>query len=97
MRAVFTALIRPTPDWASIRGLSVASSPTAPARCAPIAAALTGVHRAHPAEATGSRWVESLICVAAPLTPSAPISEPPNQAARPRSCIERRAVCRSDI
>ncbi|GAB3845010.1 hypothetical protein GCM10029963_22700 [Micromonospora andamanensis] len=95
--AVFTVLARPTPACAAIRGLSVTSSPTAPARWAPIAAAFTGVHRFQPVDATGSRWVESPIRAAAPLTPKAPIREPPNQAARPRSCIERSAVWLSDI
>ncbi len=48
-------------------------------------AALTGAHFAHPTDATRARSCGSRTAPAAPFTPTAPISEPPNQAAAPRS------------
>jgi len=66
-------------------------------RWAPIAAALTGAHFAHPADATRARSCGSRTAPAAPFTPIAPISEPPNQAAAPRSWRDRTTVFRDDI
>src|ERR1700710_637360 len=68
-----------------------------PIKCAPMAAALTGVHSAQPTAATRARSCESRTAAAAPLTPTAPISEPPNHAAAPRSCRERTTVFREDM
>src|SRR5260370_26569398 len=68
-----------------------------PIRCAPMATALTGVHFAHPTAATRARSCESRTAAAAPLTPTAPISDPPNHAAAPRSCRERTIVFREDM
>src|SRR3954454_20410682 len=68
------------------------SSPTLPARWAPIAAALTGVHLSHPVLATRpvplaeSAWAE------AGLSATALARVPPNQAARPTSCRDRERV-----
>src|SRR4029450_10588708 len=55
-------------------------------------ARLTGVQRFQPAVATRSRCLGSSTWAAAPLRPTAPISEPPNQGARPKSCRERGPV-----
>src|SRR5664280_1086117 len=60
-----------------------------------MAARFTGVHRPQPALATRARWEGSSTAAAAPLTPIAPISEPPNQAATPRSCSDRATVVRA--
>jgi hypothetical protein len=57
----------------------------------------SGVQRAQPVLATRRRWVGSWTTAAAPLTPAAPISEPPNQAARPRSCRVRARVLSVDV
>src|ERR1700753_4396731 len=59
-----------------------------------MATALTGAQRAHPADATAGRSAGYLTSLEAPLSPTAPIRLPPNQAAAPRSCIERMTVFR---
>src|ERR1700759_5701779 len=83
-------LLAPTPAW-----LRCASSkPAPPTRCAPIAAADTGAHRAQPDEATFARSSGLLTSFDAPFTETAPIREPPNQAAPPRSCRDRMTVLR---
>src|SRR4051812_23915289 len=71
--------------------------PPPPRRCAPIATALTGAHLPHPTAATLARSCGSRTEAAAPLTPTAPMREPPNQAAAPRSCRERTRVLRDDM
>src|SRR5215207_1693381 len=63
-----------------------------PARWAAIPARLTGVQRAQPALATRRRCSAGSTAAAAPFRPTAPISEPPNQAASPTSCKERERV-----
>jgi len=63
-----------------------------PARWAAIPARLTGVQRAQPSLATRSRWAGWSTTAAAPLSPTTPMREPPNQVARPRSCRERARV-----
>src|SRR6201995_3660203 len=68
--------------------------PIEPTTCAPMAAAWPGPQRAHPAEATAARSAGSLTSLEAPLTPTAPIRLPPNQAAAPRSCRDRMTVFR---
>lgn len=55
------------------------------------------VHFAHPEADNVSRSFGSLAPDAAPLSPVAPVREPRNQAARPRSCRDRTTVFRSDI
>src|SRR3954463_13149117 len=62
-----------------------------------MATALTGAHFAQPTAATLAPSCESRTAAAAPLTPTAPINEPPNHAAAPRSCRERTTVFREDI
>jgi hypothetical protein len=81
-----------TPRWLARRPLLPASSTAPPARWAAIPARFTGVQRAHPVLATRSRCSGASTTAAAPLRPTAPMSEPPNQAARPRSCNERARV-----
>src|SRR5512133_2753710 len=81
-----------TPRWVARRLLLPATSTAPPATCAAIPARFTGVQRAQPALATRSRWPGWSTTAAAPLSPTAPISEPPNQVARPRSCNERARV-----
>src|SRR5215208_7669281 len=71
--------------------------PPPPMRCAPIATALTGAHLPHPTAATLARSCGSRTDAAAPLTPTAPIREPPKQAAAPRACRERTRVLRDDM
>src|SRR3954452_18824127 len=58
-----------------------------------MAPALTGVHFAHPALATRARWSRSTTADA-PFTPTAPIKDPPNHAARPASARVRDTVFR---
>jgi sugar lactone lactonase YvrE len=60
-------------------------------------ATLTGVHFAQPAEATRARCVASVTAAPAPFSPTAPISDPPNQAAIPTSCSDRTTVLLSAI
>ena len=62
-----------------------------------MATALTGAHLAQPTAATRTRSRESRTEAAAPLTPTAPISDPPNHAAAPRSCRDRTSVLRDDM
>jgi hypothetical protein len=63
-----------------------------------MAAAFTGAHFAQPEDEIRSVAVSvSPSSLAAPLRPTAPIREPPNQAASPRSCRLRMRVLRSDI
>ncbi|GAA2959740.1 hypothetical protein GCM10010518_53080 [Kitasatospora cinereorecta] len=63
-----------------------------------MATAFTGVHFAHPElailEASAAVYPSLPL---APLRPTAPIKDPPNQAAKPRSWTLRRTVLRSDI
>src|SRR5438105_2651379 len=59
-----------------------------------MAAAEMGAQRAHPAAATAARSAGSLTSLDPPLTPMAPIRVPPNQAAAPRSCMDRMTVLR---
>src|SRR5215207_6697527 len=66
-----------TPRWLARRPLLPASSTAPPARWAAIPARLTGVQRAQPALATRRRWSGWSTTAAAPLSPTAPISEPP--------------------
>src|SRR6266542_3560760 len=55
-------------------------------------ARFSGVQRAQPVLATRRRSVGSWTAAAVPFTPAAPISEPPNQAAKPTSCSVRARV-----
>src|SRR5829696_8584635 len=91
MAALATVAVA-TPRWVARRPLLPASRTAPPATCAAIPARLTGVQRAQPALATRRRWAGWSTTAAAPLRPTAPISEPPNQVARPRSCRERARV-----
>src|SRR5689334_1790179 len=59
-----------------------------------MAAAEMGAQRAQPAAATAARSAGSLTSLDPPLTPTAPIRVPPNQAAPPRSCMARMTVLR---
>src|SRR6202012_1907807 len=68
--------------------------PIEPTACAPGAAGLPGPQRAPPADATAARSAGSLTSLEAPLTPTAPIRLPPNQAAAPRSYRDRMTVFR---
>src|SRR5215207_6014433 len=81
-----------TPCWPVTRPLLAASRTVPPARWAAMPARLTGVQRFQPALATSSRCLGSWTWAAAPLRPTAPMSDPPNQVARPRSCRERARV-----
>src|SRR4030095_4329740 len=92
VRAVLTMVAWGTPRWLATRPLLAPSSTAPPARWAAMPARLTGVQRFQPAVATRSRCLGSSPWPAAPLSPTAPISEPPNQVARPRSCRERETV-----
>src|SRR5215210_6269786 len=65
-----------------------------PAMWAPMATRFTGVQRFQPALATRARCSLRSTSAAAPFTPMAPISEPPNHAARPTSERERARVLR---
>src|SRR5687768_5172546 len=87
-----SALVDATPFWPTIRPLLAVVSLVAPTTCAPMAAAFTGVQRPHPEFATRARSVGSDTSELAPLRPTAPISDPPNQAARPTSCMVRASV-----
>ena len=93
---VFATLAAPTPRWANILFRFTTPMPTAPTRCRPMAAALTGVQRAQPLLAI--RAVRRLppSSSAAPLSPTTPIRDPPNQAAKPTSFSARMTVLRSD-
>src|SRR5215207_6836881 len=92
VRAVLTVLVAATPCWPASRPLLAPVRTAPPARWAAIPARFKGVQRAQPLLATRSRWVGSWTTEAAPLTPVAPISEPPNQLASPRSCRVRATV-----
>src|SRR4029450_5697926 len=92
VRAVLTVLVAATPCWPARRPLLAPVRIAPPAKWAAMPARFSGVQRAQPLLATRSRWVGSSTTAAAPLTPVAPISEPPNQAARPRSCRVRATV-----
>src|SRR4029453_1328685 len=103
VRAVLTVLVAATPCWLASRPLLAPVSTAPPARWAAIPARFSGVQRAQPGVARPqpvlaprSRWVGSWTPAAAPLTPVAPISEPPNQAAKPRSCRARAMVLSVD-
>src|SRR3954453_5774815 len=85
----------PTPCCFATRSLFAPSWPTLPTRCAPIAAALTGVHRFQPALTTAPVALSLPASDAATLRATALASVPPNQAARPTSCIERDRVFRA--
>src|SRR4029450_10969321 len=92
VRAVSPTGAGPPPCWPATRPLLAPSSTAPPATCAAMPARLTGVQRFQPASATRSRCLGSSTWAAAPLRPTAPISEPPNQVARPRSWRERETV-----
>src|SRR4051795_3046564 len=85
----------PTPCCFATRSLFAPSWPTLPARCAPMAAALTGVHRFQPALATAPVAEALPASAEAALRATALASVPPNQAARPTSCSERDRVLRA--
>src|SRR5215218_10698066 len=78
--------------WAT-RPLLALSWPTLPTRWAPMARALTGVHRFQPSLAT--RPVSPPASAAAAFRATALARVPPNQADRPRSCSERDRVLRA--
>src|SRR5215211_239031 len=78
-----TGTLRPSPAWSSLAPR--ARDQAVAARAAPVRAVLATL-------ATRSRCLGSSTSAAAPFSPTAPISEPPNQAARPRSCRERETV-----
>src|SRR5215203_4084992 len=92
VRAVLTTVAWVTPCWLATRPLLAPSSTAPPATWAAIPARLTGVQRFQPELATRSRCLGSSTSAAAPLSPTAPISEPPNQVASPRSCRDRETV-----
>jgi hypothetical protein len=79
VRTSFATVEAPTPFWLATRPLFAYSSPARPTRCAAIAPRLTGVQRFQPAFATRSRSFGSATSAAAPLMPTAPASDPPNQ------------------
>lgn len=56
-----------------------------------------GAHLAQPAAAVRTRSKSSRMASAAPLSPTAPMREPPNHPAVPRSCRERASVFRDDM
>src|SRR4051794_10546901 len=76
----------PTPFWPATRPLFPTSWPALPTRCAPMAAAFTGVHRFHPSLATAPESAGSIVAPAARFRATAFASVPPNQAASPTSC-----------
>src|SRR3954452_5672866 len=90
--AVLTADMPPAPFCWATRSLLAPSWPTLPTMCAPIAAALTGVHRSQPALATAPVALSLPASAAAALRATALARVPPNQAARPTSCSERDRV-----
>src|SRR4029450_9436205 len=92
VRAVLTTVAWATPCWLATRPLLAPRRISPPATWAVMPARLTGVQRFQPALATRSRCLGSSTWAAAPLRPTAPISEPPNQVASPRSCRERETV-----
>src|SRR5215216_374450 len=92
VRAVLATVAWATPCWLATRPLLAPSRTVPPTTWAAMPARLTGVQRFQPALATRSRCLGSSTSAAAPLSPTAPISEPPNQVARPRSCRERETV-----
>src|SRR3954452_7991769 len=87
--------IEATPLWRATRSLSPISWPTLPARWAPIAAALTGVHRSQPALVTAPVLEALPASAAAAFSATALASVPPNQADRPTSCRARERVRRA--
>src|SRR5512132_1481684 len=66
-----------------------------PARCIPIATALTGVHRSQPVLVTAPTSLGVVALAAAVFSATALAKVPPNQAARPRSCSDRESVLRA--
>ena len=90
--AVFTSEVRPTPFWPRTRLVLPSSSGAEPPTWRAMAARFTGVHRAQPALATLIRSTGSSTVAAAPFTPTAPMRDPPNQAASPSSCAVRARV-----
>src|SRR5829696_8038700 len=92
VRAVLTTVAWATPRWLATRPLLAPSSTAPPTTWAAMPARLTGVQRFQPELATRRRCLGSSTSAAAPLRPTAPISEPPNQVASPRSCRERETV-----
>src|SRR5512132_33270 len=66
-----------------------------PARCIPIATALTGVHRSQPVLVTAPTSLGVVALAAAVFSATALAKVPPNQAARPRSCSDREGVLRA--
>src|SRR5690349_396695 len=68
-----------------------------PTRCAPIAAAFTGVQRSHPVFATAPVAWLPWAWAAAGLSATALASVPPNQADKPTSCRERDRVLRATV
>src|SRR3954447_15457777 len=89
VRAVLTSDMPATPCCLATRSELEPSWPMLPMSRAPIAPAFTGVHLFQPASATQPACFGSSTAPAAALRPTAPISEPPNQAARPASCRVR--------
>src|SRR3954469_833962 len=87
--------IEATPLWRATRSLSPISWPTLPARWAPIAAALTGVHRSQPALVTAPVLESLPASAAAAFSATALARVPPNHADRPTSCRARERVRRA--
>ena len=96
MRASFTAVFARASGWPARRASLPKISPAPPTPCATHAANCTGAPRFQPAVATGIRFFGSLTVAAARLSPTAPMTEPPNQAADPMSCGLRTRVVRCD-
>src|SRR5690606_29757140 len=93
--AVLATVEAPTPFWFITRSRLAPSSPAPPTRCAPIAARLSGAHLSHPAPEMRIDSLSPLDSWSAALfSPTAPMREPPNHAARPRSCSPRTTVLR---
>src|SRR3712207_9183273 len=80
--------------WATRPRLPI-SWPTLPTRCAPIAAALTGVQRSQPAFATAPVREADPASAEAGLSATALGSVPPNQAESPTSGREREVEVRA--
>src|SRR3954469_17915926 len=92
--ASLTLTVPVWPFWASARLRFSASRPAPPTTWAPMARKLTGLHLAQPMLETRSAVRRSPDSSAAALRPARPNSEPPNQAARPTSCMACRTVLR---
>src|SRR5512133_99945 len=97
VRAALATVAWATPCWPATRPLLAASRTVPPTTWAAMPARLTGVQRSQPEFATRSRCLGSSTSAAAPFSPTAPISEPPNQVARPRSCKDRETVLSAAI